>query len=306
MTEVGGSIPEPDAVQAVNIAVQDISLSGMAGRPGRASPKALVVALHGGGSSAGYWDGPAPGQSFVRLALQLGFAVLALDRPGYGASRDVDPAMLRLSQQVETLFDAIDVWSATEGFHGPVCLIGHSVGGIAALMMAANARGKALAAVDVMGVPFRYPPGGGDARALLKSGEQGPEPADNLQRRLLFGPDGSFPPEAIAHHRSCVRPIPLAELEDGLAAPAIWGRVLPQIAVPVQFTLAEFETMQCTGWDVLHEVRALLRRSPAVRVELLLGSGHNASLHHGARAYHLRALAFFEACIGLAEAGARR
>ena len=306
MTEVGGSIPEPDAVQAVNIAVQDISLSGMAGRPGRASPRALVVALHGGGSSAGYWDGPAPGQSFVRLALQLGFAVLALDRPGYGASRDVDPAMLRLSQQVETLFDAIDVWSATEGFHGPVCLIGHSVGGIAALMMAANARGKALAAVDVMGVPFRYPPGGGDARALLKSGEQGPEPADNLQRRLLFGPDGSFPPEAIAHHRSCVRPIPLAELEDGLAAPAIWGRVLPQIAVPVQFTLAEFETMQCTGWDVLHEVRALLRRSPAVRVELLLGSGHNASLHHGARAYHLRALAFFEACIGVAEARIRQ
>jgi pimeloyl-ACP methyl ester carboxylesterase len=241
----------------------------------------------------------------VRLSLQLGFAVLALDRPGYGASRGGDPAALRISQQVETLFDAIDSWSATEGLQAPVCLIGHSVGGIAALMMAADARGRALAAVDVMGVPFRYPPGGG-ARALLKAGEQAPEPADNLQRRLLFGPDGSFPPKAVAHHRSCVRPIPLAELEDGLAAPAIWGQVLPEIAVPVQFTLAEFETMQCTGWDVLHEVRALLRRSPVVRVDLLLGSGHNASLHHAARAYHLRALAFFEECVGLAEARTRR
>ena len=265
-----------------------------------------MVALHGGGSSAGYWDGPAPGQSFLRLAAELGFAVLAVDRPGYGASRDVDPAKLRISQQVEVLFDAIDAWSAKEGFQGPVCLIGHSVGGIAALMMAANARGRALAAVDVMGVPFRYPPDGGAARALLKTGEQAPELAHDLQRRLLFGPDGSFPPEAIAHHRSCLSPIPLAELEDGLAAPSIWGDVLPQISVPVQFTLAEFETMQCTGWDVLHEVRALLRRSPAVRVELLLGSGHNASLHHAARAYHLRALAFFEECIGLAEARSRR
>lgn len=306
MTEAAGSMCESDPVQAVNIAVGAISLSGLVGRPSGAPPRALVVALHGGGSSAGYWDGPAPGQSFVRLALQRGFAVLALDRPGYGASGGADPATLRISQQVETLFDAIDAWSATERLQAPVCLIGHSVGGIAALMMAANARGRALAAVDVMGVPFRYPPGGGGARALLRTSEQAPEPADNLQRRLLFGPDGSFPPEALAHHRSCVRPIPLAELEDGLAAPAIWGQVLPEIAVPVQFTLAEFETMQCTGWDVLLEVRALLRRSPDVRVELLLGSGHNASLHHAARAYHLRALAFFEACIGLAEARARR
>jgi pimeloyl-ACP methyl ester carboxylesterase len=306
VTGAAGSMPESHAVQAVDIAVRGIRLSGLVGRPSRAPPRALEVALHGGGSSAGYWDGPAPGQSFVRLAVELGFAVLAVDRPGYGASRDVDPAMLRISHQVEILFDAINSWSAKVGFQGPVCLIGHSVGGIAALMMAANVRGRALAAVDVMGVPFRYPPGGGEARALLKTGEQAPEPADNLQRRLLFGPDGSFPPEAIAHHRSCARPIPLAELEDGLAAPAIWGQVLPQIAVPVQFTLAEFETMQCTGWDVLHEVRALLRRSPAVRVELLLGSGHNASLHHGARAYHLRALAFFEERISLAEARARR
>ena len=306
MTEAAGSMPESHAVEAVNIAVRTMSLSGLVGRPSRAPPRALVVALHGGGSSAGYWDGPAPGQSFVRLALQLGFAVLAVDRPGYGASQGGDPATLRISHQVETLFDAIDSWSAKEEFQGPVCLIGHSVGGIVALMMAANARGRALAAVDVMGVPFRYPPGGGAARALLRTGEQAPEPADNLQRRLLFGPDGSFPPQAIAHHRSCVRPIPLAELEDGLAAPAIWGQVLPQIAVPVQFSLAEFETMQCTGWDVLHEVRALLRRSPAVRIELLLGSGHNASLHHGARAYHLRALAFFEECIGLAEVRARQ
>ena len=28
--------------------------------------------------------------------------------------------------KVEVLFDAIDAWSAKEGFQGPVCLIGHS------------------------------------------------------------------------------------------------------------------------------------------------------------------------------------
>ena len=118
MTGAAGSMPESHAVQTVDIAVRGIRLSGLVGRPSRAPPRALVVALHGGGSSAGYWDGPAPVQSFVRLAVQLGFAVLAVDRPGYGASRDVDPAMLRISQQVEILFDAIDSWLATEGSWG--------------------------------------------------------------------------------------------------------------------------------------------------------------------------------------------
>ena len=115
-------------------------------------------------------------------------------------------------------------------------------------------------------------------------------PTEELQRLLLFGPEGVYPAAAFAHHQACLRPMPRAEYEDGLAAPGWWPHVLPTITIPVQFTVAEHETMQCTGWPILNEVQELLGSSRGARFELLNGAGHNASLHYMARAYHLRAM----------------
>ncbi|HEX7885487.1 MAG TPA: hypothetical protein VF474_05880 [Phenylobacterium sp.] len=58
-------------------------------------------------------------------------------------------------------------------------------------------------------------------------------------------------------------------------------------------TAAEHETVQRTGWPILTEVQALLSENPGARFDLLRGAGHDASLHHPARAYHLRAIAFW-------------
>jgi hypothetical protein len=65
----------------------------------------------------------------------------------------------------------------------------------------------------------------------------------------------------------------------------------------VQWTATEFEKMQASGRDMLDEVHALLRNSPHSQLHLQRASGHNASQHRIARAYHLRALAFFEECL---------
>ncbi len=55
--------------------------------------RATVVALHGGGMSAGYFDGQAhPDLSLLTLGARLGFTVLAVDRPGYGLSAGSCPA----------------------------------------------------------------------------------------------------------------------------------------------------------------------------------------------------------------------
>jgi hypothetical protein len=49
-------------------------------------PRAVVVALHGGGATPAYFDAPAhPRLSLLRAGAALGFTVIALERPGYGS-----------------------------------------------------------------------------------------------------------------------------------------------------------------------------------------------------------------------------
>ena len=286
-------------IEQIIVETPRIRLSGRLATPRQGPARGLVVALPGGGYTSGYWDSPVEGQSFLALAADLGFLALALDRPGYGASQGHPPERLRISDQVDHLYDAIETWTERQDFDGPVFLIGHSLGGIVALMMAADPRASRLAGVDVLGVPFHYRDDGGGAavRHFSRADVHVPAPPEDVQRLLLFGPAGTYSAAAFAHHQTCLQPMPRAEYEDGLAAPALWPSVLPKITVPVQVTAAEHETMQRTGWPVLAEVETLLSASPGARFDLLRGAGHDASLHHPARAYHLRAIAFFEECL---------
>lgn len=289
-------------IESIVVRTASIELSGLLSRPLQPQPRGLIVALHGGGLSAGYWDcPPRPELSLLHLGAELGYGVLALDRPGYGASQNHDPSRLDLESQTELLFDAIDAWCATARFDGPAFLIGHSVGGILALRMAAHARGGRLGGVDVLGVPFRYPAeAAGEAiQSLAAEGGRVPVVTKDTRRWLLFGPPETYDEDVFEYDGRCSMPMPLAEYRDGLAAPALWPRLLPEIRVPVQYTLTEFEKMQAGGWDTLNEVRTLLSNSQRASVHLQKGSGHNTSHHHVARAYHLRALAFFEECIAL-------
>ena len=74
------------AVEEVLVDAGDVELSGLLAWPDTAA-RALVVALPGGGLRAGYFHGVVdPDQSLLTLGAALGFATLALDRPGYGAS----------------------------------------------------------------------------------------------------------------------------------------------------------------------------------------------------------------------------
>ncbi|NEE43926.1 alpha/beta hydrolase, partial [Streptomyces sp. SID8455] len=64
-----------------------LTLSALLAEPVDMAPRAVLVALHGGGMRAGYFDSRArPGLSLLALGAQLGYTVLAVDRPGYGLS----------------------------------------------------------------------------------------------------------------------------------------------------------------------------------------------------------------------------
>jgi pimeloyl-ACP methyl ester carboxylesterase len=302
-------------IEPVQVRMKGLHLSGLLALPG--SPlqqeplnnlsRGLIVALHGGGYSAGYWNCPVDGASLLELAAALGFHVLALDRPGYGLSQEFEPSRLGLAHQVELLFDAIETWEAANRFVGPKFIVGHSIGGILALLMAAHPRGRCLTGIDVLGVPIRFAntESGNAVQSWSTDESHLPVLSEALRKSMLFGSPGTYSSDADAHDRSLVRPMPVAEYLDAIAMPGEWERVLPTIRTPVQFTVAELDAMQVHDWKILEDVFSLLSGSRHRLTHSQVSSGHNASVHRIARAYHLRAVAFFEECLVLPALPAR-
>lgn len=289
-------------IQDLTLEAGPVILSGLQARPRSRSARGLILALHGGGYSAGYWSCPADrGRlSLLNLASEEGYHVLAVDRPGYGAAEKFDPSRLTLASQIEFLFQGLARWKRENSFDGPVFVIGHSIGGILALLMAAHPSSGALDSVDVLGAPLRFAANeaGEEVNAFPTEGTHVPLINQATHRAILFGPPGASP-EVFDYDETLRRPMPVAEYRDAIAAPQRWPDVMPAIRVPVQYTLCEYEVMMDTGWDVLDLARAQLANSAHCVVHLLRGAGHNASLQATARAYHLRALAFFEECAAM-------
>jgi pimeloyl-ACP methyl ester carboxylesterase len=95
-----------------------------------------VLLLHGLGGNSITWHGVAP-----LLARELGVRVLALDLPGFGASRPGrNPVSLRVLSSV------IDAVMRAEGLPGvPWVLAGNSLGGLLALELACRLPGRVAA-----------------------------------------------------------------------------------------------------------------------------------------------------------------
>ncbi|MFD8014814.1 alpha/beta fold hydrolase [Streptomyces sp. NPDC058955] len=258
-------------------------VTGLLAEPedGLGAARALVVALHGGGMSAGYFDGQAhPDVSLLALGARLGYAVLALDRPGYGPYAGREPDGRGVAGQVGAVADALEDVAGAR-----VLLLGHSFGGKVALAVAADRPPRGLVGVDVSGVGHR------PAVRFVR----GPGFA---ARRLDWGPTfGLYPPGTFRASRSVVAPMPKREAE----SVGDWARggadVLGRVRVPVRFTFAEHEAWWRHGPDDVADLTGRLGLAPRVVVDRLPGAGHNVSLGWAARSYHLRVLAFLEECL---------
>ena len=85
----------------------------------------LLVALHGGTYTSEYFSvAGGPSGSFLDIAGRNGFAVLTIDRPGYGESTLLAEEENTFARQAEILdsviAEALDVWPAPG-----VVLVGH-------------------------------------------------------------------------------------------------------------------------------------------------------------------------------------
>jgi pimeloyl-ACP methyl ester carboxylesterase len=256
-------------------------------------PRAVVLALHGGGTTAAYFDCPGhPGSSLLRLGASLGFTVVALDRPGYGSSGPYPEAIALPEQRVRLAFAAVDrivgQWPGGAGLF----VVAHSNGCELALRMAADERGADLLGIEMAGTGRHYHPA---ARDVLKSASPTYRPPELGE--LLWHPTQLYPPDVIggitnsatgaAYEAAMVTAWPRTDFP-ALAA---------QVRVPVQFSVADHERVWQSDAAALAEIGAMFAAAPRFVANEQSGAGHNLSLGHTAAAYHLKVLSFAEECV---------
>jgi pimeloyl-ACP methyl ester carboxylesterase len=260
-----------------------------------AAPRAVVVALHGGASTAAYFDCPGhPRLSLLRAGALLGYTVIALDRPGYGASAPYPDAMQRPEQRVALAYGAVDkILGATPRGTG-LFLLAHSAGCELAVRMAADERAGdvQLIGVELAGTGLQYDDA---AQEILKTATPTQRPTG--LRELIWQPEHLYPAEVLngITNSSTGAPYEAAMVSDWARRdfPALAGHV----RVPVQFSVADHERVWKSDRDALAEIAALFTASPRFVINEQVGAGHNMSLSVSAAAYHMKVLSFVEDCV---------
>ncbi|MFD7120527.1 alpha/beta hydrolase [Streptomyces sp. NPDC059922] len=282
------SSPVP-AVRAVTLDAGGVPLSGLIAEPdGAAGPRSVIVAIHGRGMCADYFNGLTdPAGSLLTLGARLGHTVLALDRPGYGASAGPLPDGQPLGEQATTLHRALADFARYRPTGAGFFIVAHSDGGKVALHLAAQDAGSALVGLDINGCGWRYAP---EARHF-------PDTLGGGASRLNWGPLRLYAPGTFKASRSLLRPVPAREAAQTATWPLQYPRLAGRITSPVRLTFAEHELWWELDDEAVAAMTGLLTAAPLVEVERLSGAGHNISIGRAARTYHLRALAFLEECL---------
>ncbi|CAM5645351.1 hypothetical protein SAVIM338S_06378 [Streptomyces avidinii] len=281
-------------------------ITAIAARPTEPSGKPLIAALHGGTYTARYFDvAGGPEGSFIDVATAHGYPVVAFDRPGYGGSTPLAPEANTFGRHAELLEGALA--QAAAGFAADgLFLVGHSIGGMIALMIAARAEGTSLIGVSATGMGAVIPPGGA-AEAL---GSLPPDEIVDLpyeeRDMVMFGPAHTYRAEGLLEAHDSYAPVPVREL---IQAPA-WPRehlpaVAPRVRVPVHNALAEHDALWDSSPSNVARFAAMFTAAPFVDASVARGTGHCIDHHTLGFATHLRQLAFAEECAAWAAARRR-
>jgi pimeloyl-ACP methyl ester carboxylesterase len=274
-------------VRRIALKAAGVPLSALLSEPEGTAPRATVVAIHGAGMSAGYFHGQAhPDVSLLVLGARLGFSVLAVDRPGYGASAATHPEGQSLKEQSVTLVDALRSFRVEQHAGDGIFFLAHSFGGKVALA-AAGEIGSGLLGMEISGCGHEYAADGGTEAELFGPGSW----AKN------WGILSLYPPGTFRCSEEIIAAVPERELAERYRWPSIFSEVAAGVQVPVRFTFAEHESWWSHDERSITDLRSRFTAAPQIIVDRMPDSGHNISLGWTARAYHLRALGFFEECL---------
>jgi pimeloyl-ACP methyl ester carboxylesterase len=292
---MGGSSSErigPREIEILGSASVPITASYVEAEP---SDAPLLVAIHGGGYNRRYFDGPQ--HSFLREARRNGFPVAALDRPSYGASGDLSAEDGWFAGQASALTAAIgQLWADLGEARPGIVLVGHSIGGAIALLIAAQGPEWPLLGVSATGIGD-VPPA-----AVVEAWESLPElPSIEipLEQRvaLMWGPRHTYSQDVPAATTASFEPVPRVELvEVNTTWIELYRESARRIAVPVHYRLAEFEALWVANEETINGFASRLTSAPFVDAGLYRFAGHNIDHHHIGRALHLEQLSFAERC----------
>lgn len=256
-------------------------------------PRAVVVAVHGGATSAVYFDCPGhPDLSLVRRAAAEGFTAIALDRPGYGASALYADEMSDPDRRVAFARGAIDKILGDGPRGAGLFLLGHSAGCELSLRIATSGNdGSDVVGVALSGTGLRYSEA---AKSIVGQATVTSRPAG--LRELLWQPTELYPADV---------------LTGGLSAPGVayeaavtahWARrdfpdLAAGVTAPVHFSAAEHEKVWESTPDALADIAALFTSAPRVELNEMPDSGHNLSVGLTATTFHDRVLSFAANCV---------
>ena len=259
-----------------------------------ADPKAVIIALHGGASSAAYFDCPGhPELSLLALGAATGFTVIALDRPGYGTSAPYSDTMWDPTRRVELAYAAADAMLGSRPRGAGVFLLAHSNGCELTLRMAVDQLGHHLLGVELAGTGLRKYPAAAEILSQASASYRPPG-----LRELIWAPEELYPPDVIKAVGSAGAPPQEAEISTHWSA-RDFPALAAQVGVPVRFTAAEHERVWDSTPEALADIAALFTASPRVEIHHQADAGHNLSLGLTAAQYHRSVLSFAEQCINV-------
>ena len=256
-------------------------------------PRAVIVAIHGGGTTALYFDCPGhPESSLLRAGAAHGYTVIALDRPGYGSSAPYPEAVARPEQRVALAYGAVDRVLGERPRGAGLFLMAHSGGCELAMRMAADDQRTDLLGMEMAGTGRHYHPA---AREILKTATRDHRPAG--LRELLWDPAELYPPEVLGG--ATVYP-GAPPYEDQMVSN--WARqdfpaLAPAVRVPVQFSIAEHEKVWQSDPPAQTEIASLFSGAPRFQINEQNQAGHNISVGHTAAVYHSTVLSFADECV---------
>lgn len=255
----------------------------LAGRRARstkpeAATRPVIIAIHGGTYTSAYFD--VPNYSLLDQAFAKGFDIIAVDRPGYGASTPLGDAPDLIQKNAEYLNACVPELLRDFGrADAPVFLIGHSIGGAITVSMAALQPAWTLTGIAVSGVGLKTPPDHAENYAHLPK-QYFVELPTPMKDQVMFGPEGTFASDMPAASHIANTSVPRSELTDITGG---WQQRLPGLApkvrVPVHYRQGEHEKLWLLDQAMIDGFAALFTTAGHVDAAITRNAGHCIDYH---------------------------